>query len=125
VENSIAVALGGALGALSRYGLSNLIYQQLGRGFPWGTLVVNVAGSLIMGFLLIYLVEERFSLHETWRSLLVVGFLGALTTFSTFSADSILLLQQGEILKCMLNILVNVLICMLFVALGMLIAKQL
>ena len=74
----LLVGIGGAFGAISRYGLSSLVYQVTGRDFPWGTLVVNVVGSLLMGFLSIWLIERIVS--SDLRALLMVGFLGALTT---------------------------------------------
>ncbi|KLV05806.1 MULTISPECIES: fluoride efflux transporter CrcB [Photobacterium] len=101
------IALGGAFGACSRYLISELCVALLGRGFPYGTLAVNVIGSLIMGVLM-------SAINQGWleaipaRPLIGLGFLGALTTFSTFSMDNVVLLQQGEFLKVGINILLNV-----------------
>ena len=77
----LAIAAGGALGALMRFWVSSAIYMFTGRAFPWGTLVVNVAGSLLMGFLYILLLE-RLTVGPEVRALLLIGFLGAVTTFS-------------------------------------------
>lgn len=118
------VAIGGASGACLRFFISQLILNYLGKGFPFATLVVNISGSLIMG--LIYgLIEQGIIEIHVVRTLIGVGFLGALTTFSTFSLDTLLLLQQGEIIKASLNIILNVVLCILAAALGMFIVSQL
>ncbi|CAH8212555.1 MULTISPECIES: fluoride efflux transporter CrcB [Vibrio] len=101
------IALGGAFGACSRYLISELCVVLLGRGFPYGTLMVNVVGSFIMG-LLIAAFESELLATEPWRQIIGLGFLGALTTFSTFSMDNVLLMQQGAFFKMGLNILLNV-----------------
>ncbi|GLT19076.1 putative fluoride ion transporter CrcB [Vibrio zhanjiangensis] len=103
------IALGGALGACSRYLVSELFVVLLGRGFPYGTLTVNVVGSFVMG-LLIAAFENEMLASEPWRQIIGLGFLGALTTFSTFSMDNVLLIQQGALLKMGLNILLNVIL---------------
>ncbi len=87
------IALGGAFGACSRYLISELCVMLLGRGFPYGTLTVNVVGSFIMG-LLIAAFETELMVTDPWRQIIGLGFLGALTTFSTFSMDNVLLMQQ-------------------------------
>lgn len=104
------IAMGGAVGACSRYLISELLAQILGRGFPFGTLIVNILGSFIMG-LLIAVLEQDILPPGPWRHLLAFGFLGALTTFSSFSMDNVLLLQAGEWFKMGLNIVLNVVIC--------------
>jgi CrcB protein len=101
------IAMGGAFGACSRYLLSELCAQLFGRSFPYGTLTVNILGSLMMG-ILIGLFESGVIASEPWRQIIGIGFLGALTTFSTFSMDNVFLLQQGDYLKVGLNILLNV-----------------
>ncbi len=103
------IAIGGAFGACSRYLISELCIILLGRGFPYGTLTVNVIGSLIMGGLVAALQSELLS-AEPWRPIIGLGFLGALTTFSTFSMDNVLLIQQGAFFKVGLNVLLNVLL---------------
>ncbi|MGB6293925.1 MAG: fluoride efflux transporter CrcB [Vibrio anguillarum] len=101
------IALGGAFGACARYLVTELCVFLLGRGFPYGTLAVNVVGSFIMG-LLIAAFESELLATEPWRQIIGLGFLGALTTFSTFSMDNVLLMQQGAFLKMGVNVLLNV-----------------
>ncbi|WP_194090497.1 fluoride efflux transporter CrcB [Vibrio hibernica] len=101
------IALGGAVGACSRYLVSELCILLLGRGFPYGTLTVNVVGSAIMG-LLIAAMENELVAESPWRLIIGLGFLGAFTTFSTFSMDNVLLMQQGAFFKMGLNVLLNV-----------------
>lgn len=101
------IAVGGAFGACSRYLVSELCATLLGRGFPYGTLTVNVVGSLMMG-LLIAAFENGSLATEPWRQIIGLGFLGALTTFSTFSMDNVVLMQQGAFFKMGLNVLLNV-----------------
>ncbi len=93
-----------------RYSISSGIYHGFGRGFPYGTLVVNVIGSLAIGLMTILLVE-KFNVSQELKLGLVVGVLGALTTFSTFSWDTLHLLEQGLVQKAFLNILLNVTVC--------------
>ena len=120
----IAIAAGGAIGAVMRYGVSNGVHAMLGRGFPWGTLTVNVFGSLLMGLLYV-LMLERMSISAEWRGVLQVGLLGAFTTFSTFSIETLLLLENGETLKALINIVASVLLCLLAVWIGVVMGRQL
>ena len=101
------IAIGGAIGACSRYLVSEYCVTLFGRSFPYGTLTVNIAGSFIMG-LLIAAFENEMLATEPWRQIIGLGFLGALTTFSTFSMDNVLLMQQGAFFKMGLNVLLNV-----------------
>ncbi|WDD96656.1 fluoride efflux transporter CrcB [Thalassomonas actiniarum] len=117
------VALGGACGASLRFFISQLVLNWLGKGFPFATLMVNISGSFIMGFLY-GLIEQGILEVSVYRTLIGIGFLGAFTTFSTFSLDSLLLIQQGELLKAMVNILLNVVLCILAAALGMFIVTN-
>ncbi len=100
------IAIGGAFGACSRYLLSELCILLFGRGFPYGTLAVNVIGSFAMGLLIAAFETELLSPFP-WRQIIGIGFLGALTTFSTFSMDNVVLIQQGAFFKAGLNILLN------------------
>jgi CrcB protein len=124
LNHTLAIAAGGAVGALLRYWVANGVYAILGRGFPWGTLVVNVLGSLAMGVLFVWL-TERSSLGPEWRALLLVGFLGAFTTFSTFSLETLHLIGEAAYLKAGLNIAVSVAACVLAAGLGVALARHL
>ena len=124
--NLAAVALGdlnGAAGALLRYGLSTLLYRYLGTGFPYGTLAVNVLGSALMGVVFV-LVQER-GLPDAWRLAVAVGLLGAFTTFSTFSLDTLVLLDEGALGRAVLNVMLSVFLCLGAAALGMMVARSL
>ena len=120
----LAIAVGGAIGALSHFGLMNLVASLLGNCLPWGTLLVNISGSLLIGILYV-LVSEKMLLSADARALLIVGFLGAFTTFSTFSLDSILLIQQGWLVQAIAYMLASVMICVLATWLGMALARLL
>lgn len=88
------VALGGAVGAVARYGLSGFVYQRFSDAFPWGTVTVNVVGSLVLGFAVVYF-ENSLASPEL-RKAVTIGLLGSFTTFSTFAYESVALLQDGE-----------------------------
>ena len=119
----ISIAIGGAAGSLCRYGMSNGIYLLLGRSFPYGTLAVNILGSFIMGSVYILMIE-RASISEELRAGITIGLLGAFTTFSTFSIETINLIESGEILKAGLNILFSVTLCVVGCWLGMNLSRQ-
>lgn len=118
-----AIAAGGAMGAVSRYWVSTTTYQWLGADFPYGTLLVNVLGSILMGFFSVLLVH-RFNIGEEVRLGLLVGFLGSFTTFSTFAMDSLHWIDSGAILKSISYILLSVLFCLLGAWAGLATAKQ-
>ena len=119
----LAIAGGGAVGAVLRYWLSSGVYTLTGRGFPYGTLVVNVLGSLVMGFLYIWLLE-RMPGGVALRAFLLVGLLGAFTTFSTFSLETLNLMEAGQIARALLNTLLSVVLCVAAAALGVMLARQ-
>jgi CrcB protein len=104
VTNILAIALGAAVGANLRYGLSIWAAQQWGTTFPYGTLIINVLGSCCIG-LILTLAATRIALSAPWRLLLVTGLLGGFTTFSTFSYETYGLLVEGSWLEAGLNIL--------------------
>jgi CrcB protein len=114
----LMVALGGAFGASLRFYISQLMLNWLGKGFPFATLAVNISGSLLMGTLY-GLIEQGVIEVTVYRTLLGIGFLGAFTTFSTFSLDTLLLMQQGELVKASLNVLLNVSLCIFAAGAGM------
>lgn len=119
-----AIAAGGALGAVSRFAMSHQVYEWLGRDFAWGTLSVNVVGSFIMGLLAVLLVD-KFAVSTELKAFIMVGFLGAFTTFSTFSFETLQYLQIGELSKAFLNMFVSLTSCLIAVWLGVLAARQL
>lgn len=121
----IAVALGGAFGAVLRFFISTGIYQWLGRGFPYGTLAVNVLGSFLIGLMTVALILERVVLAMEYRSAILVGLFGSLTTFSTFSLETLYLIEQGQYSKASLNVLISVFVCILAVWIGLSVGKLL
>lgn len=121
---TLAIAAGGALGALLRYWTANGVYALTGRGFPYGTLFVNVLGSLMMGFLAIWLLE-RSAAGPAVRGFWLIGMLGAFTTFSTFSMETLELMESGQMLRALTNMVLSVLICVAAAAAGVLMGRQL
>ena len=119
----VAIASGGAVGAVLRYWVSTWVYAFSGRGFPYGTLAVNVLGSLVMGFLFVWLLE-RLSNDLTLRAFLLIGLLGAFTTFSTFSVETLNLIESGQLARALVNVLLSVVLCVAAAALGVLLARQ-
>ncbi|MDX8392869.1 MAG: fluoride efflux transporter CrcB [Mariprofundaceae bacterium] len=113
----LAVAAGGAIGASLRWLLAGAIQRAVGGAFPWGTFAVNALGSFLLGFLFVYLIE-RSTAGELLRLLLTVGLLGAFTTFSTYSMESIRLLEQGAYGFAVANVLGQVIVCLLLTWLG-------
>ena len=95
VKHALLVALGGALGALSRYGVSSLVARRFGTGFPLGTLVINVTGCALIGFLLAALNGRWSGVNEGWEYFLPIGFVGAYTTFSTYEYEMARLVEAG------------------------------
>lgn len=120
----LAIAAGGAAGAVLRFLLSTQVYAWLGREFPYGTLAVNVLGSFLMGLLAIVLLE-RSMVDPVFRAVILVGFLGAFTTFSTFSIETLMLLEEGEILRAGLNVSISVAASLGAVWFGVVLGRQL
>ncbi len=115
----LAIALGGSAGAVVRFLVANGIHGWLGREFPYGTLFINVSGSFLMG-LLTELMLQRFAVAAEYRAAVLIGFLGAYTTFSTFALETLVLFDQSGFLKGFLNILLSVLLCLIAVWVGLL-----
>lgn len=120
----LAIALGGAAGALGRYFVSRWVYGLLGTGFPYGTLTVNVLGSFVMGLLTILLLE-RLATGPELRGAILVGFLGAFTTFSTFSMETVSLIEDGLVARALGNMVISVLACVLAAWFGLTLGRQL
>ena len=118
----VAVAVGGALGAVSRYSFGLVTFALIGNRFPWATLGVNVVGSFLIGLAAV-LIGDRIVDGELWRPLIIVGFLGAFTTFSAFSLDTLLLLQQGNYNTALAYMLGSVALCLGGTVSGMQLAK--
>ena len=117
-----AVAVGGAAGACARFLLTLGATAWLGHGFPWGTLAVNVIGSFVLAVVFVVAVE-RGGMPAAWRAGVMVGFLGAFTTFSTFSVDSLALLDSGQAARAAANVLANVGVCLLAAWAGLRLAR--
>ncbi len=120
----LSIAAGGAVGAMSRFGVTQLVQSLLGKGFPYGTMTANITGSLLMGLLYV-LFLERLAGNEELRLALTTGFLGAFTTFSTFSVETLILFETGMTTRAMINILATVTLCLLAAWLGMKLGRML
>ncbi len=120
----VLIALFGALGCLTRYFLSGWVYNLLGRGFPYGTFAVNIVGAFIIGLVMEFGMRSAL-IPANLRIGLTIGFLGGLTTFSTFSYETFRLLEDGEFLVAGANVLLSVVACLLFTWLGIVAARHL
>ena len=121
--NWLFVALGGALGATSRFGLTKVISQFFGASFPYATLTANILGSFVIGLLWVWFIQQEWG-SEYYRYLWIVGFLGAFTTFSSFSLESITLLQEERLLAFGGYVGGSVISCLLATLAGIWVAKQ-
>jgi CrcB protein len=113
---------GAVLGANARYWLTNFFVQRLGPAFPYGTLFINVTGSFLLGFVLV-LVANRFVVDPGYRLLIGTGFMGAYTTFSTFSYDTIVLLERGDVVPALMNVGTSVAVSLVAAYLGIVLAR--
>ena len=125
MNDVLLVFLGAGLGGTCRYGISNLVHGLLGRDFPYGTLAVNTAGSFLMGLFFILVLDRFAGIAPQLRSFLLIGFLGGFTTFSSFSIETLVLFENGSYVSALANVLLNVVLCLLFVWLGVLGGRQL
>lgn len=125
LANCLIVMLGGALGTLARYALS-VLAQPISRDLPWGTILINVLGSCVIGFFgTLTLAQGRYPLSEGMRLFVMIGLCGGFTTFSSFSLQTLELLRSGAMLRAGLNIALSVLLCLAAVAIGHVLAAHL
>ncbi len=117
------IGLFGALGCVSRYLVSGWVYTLAGRGLPYGTLVVNVLGSFLLGLLMETGLRSALFSPEI-RLGLAFGFMGGFTTFSTFSLETMRLVEEGSFWQAGSNVVLNVVVCLLFAGLGIFLARQ-
>jgi fluoride exporter len=120
----LLIGIGGFLGANARYLLGGWIAERYGMSFPYGTMAINVSGSVVIGFFLA-LASERFIIHPNWRLFFAIGFLGGYTTFSTFSFETFALLQQRAFLLALANALGSVVLGQMGVLVGIILARLL
>ncbi len=124
MKTAAAIAIFCAGGGLARYYLSGWVYDLLGRAFPFGTLIVNVIGAYLIG-LIMELALRSTLISDVLRIGLTVGFLGGLTTFSTFSYETFKLLEDGRFIIAFANVLASVFVCLLFTWLGIVTVRSL
>lgn len=122
MEKFLIISLGAALGANARYWVADWAAQKWGAAFPLGTFLINISGSFLLG-LFMTLATERLMLDPRWRLLFAVGFLGAYTTFSTYSYESFRLISTGQWVSGLLNLAGSTLVGVLAVGLGVWVGK--
>ncbi len=122
MQSVIVIALGGALGALSRYGLGLFVSGRWNQNFPLGTFIINITGAFLLGFLNILFIE-KLTISPLWRLGIGIGFLGAYTTLSTFGYETIMLLEGGSLLTAALYTTLTIIVGFAGVALGVGLAR--
>jgi fluoride exporter len=118
------IALGAVVGASARYSLSGYTAKVLSTNFPYGTLVINITGSLLLGFFMIW-TSERVLVDPRWRWLIAIGFCGSYTTFSSYAFETFALVEQGQWLLMAVNVVANNLLCLVSVLAGAVLARWL
>ena len=118
------IAFGAVLGASARYFLSSFIAKVLPSTFPYGTLTINITGSLLLGFFLAW-TSERVLIDPRWRLLIAVGFCGSYTTFSSYALETVALVEQGQWLLTGFNVIASNLLCLIAVLAGVALARRL
>jgi fluoride exporter len=118
------IALGAVVGASARYFLGGFIAKLFSSGFPYGTLVINITGSLLLGFFLVW-TSERVLIDAQWRLLIAIGFCGSYTTFSSYAFETFALVEQGQWLLMGLNVIASNLLCLVSVLVGAALARRL
>lgn len=119
------IFIGAGFGGVLRYGVSTGIYNLFNKNYPYGTLVVNVSGSFLMGFLFVLLLERFQSIAPQLRALLLIGFLGGYTTFSSFSIETINLMENANWFPAIVNILLSTILCLMAAWTGVILGKTL
>lgn len=122
MEKFLIISIGAILGANARYWLAGWAAEKFGTAFPYGTLLVNLTGSFILGFF-ITLVTNRFLLNPNWRLLVTIGFLGSYTTFSSYTFESMYLIMENHWLLGLLNLFGSAFVGGLMMLLGILLAR--
>ena len=122
--NLVIIALGGALGAVSRFLMGNAVSKAVGSALPYGTFVINVVGCFAMGLLMTIIVDREL-LSAAWRLFLCVGFLGGFTTFSSFGYEALMLLTEGRLLAALTYVSGSVALGLAAAAAGVLCARAL
>jgi len=120
----LSIAVFGGFGCLSRYLVSGWVYALVGRGLPYGTMFVNILGSFLLGLLMEGSLRSTLMSPEV-RMGITTGFMGGFTTFSTFSYETVRLLEEGSYMQAGANVLLNVTVCLVFAGLGIYLARQL
>jgi len=123
VEDLLIISVGAIAGANARYLISRLAAKLLGPVFPYGTLFINITGSMIVGFFVIW-ATERALVDPRWRLLIVIGFCGSFTTFSSYAFETIAYFEQGQWQLMLANILSNNLLCLAGTLAGMALARR-
>ena len=119
----VYIGLFGACGCLARYFVSGWVYALAGRGLPWGTMAVNIVGSFLLGLVMEGSLRSTLLSPEV-RMGITTGFMGGFTTFSTFSYETVRLLEEGSLWQAGANVLLNVVVCLTFAAVGIFVARQ-
>jgi fluoride exporter len=123
IERFLLISLGAILGANTRYWLGDWAAQKWGSNFPFGTIIINLTGSFLLG-LFMTLATERFMIDPRWRFLFAIGFLGAYTTFSTYAFESFNLLFKGQWLPGLLNLFGSTILGVIAVGIGVYLGKS-
>ena len=124
VSPYLAVAAGGAVGAMGRFAVGGLALRIMGPGYPWGTLAVNVLGGFLIGVLTV-VIAQRISVPHIWQAGLVTGLLGGFTTFSAFSLEAALMIERSEWTSALIYALASVVLCVAAVFAGLFVARSL
>lgn len=118
------IALGGSVGAIARYMVGSYIGNRMGSRFPYGTFVINISGSFVVGFVMAIL-SERTHVSRNWLFLVPIGFIGAYTTFSTFEFETMRLMQDGQAFTALMNVALSVVVGFAMVWIGLLAGRAL